>query len=70
MNCPECDGKTGVKDSRQIEMNVYRRRVCKGCGYKFYTEETEIEDTSGFRYYWANAQSEYRKGKKNVHKAM
>lgn len=43
MECPECNGKTAVKDSRKIECNVFRIRVCKDCGHKFYTEEAEIE---------------------------
>ena len=53
MNCPECNGKTGVVESRTVELNVYRHRVCKKCGHRFYTEETEIEDITGLKYYWA-----------------
>lgn len=63
MYCPECNGKTGVAETKAIELNMYRRRVCKECGYKFYTEETEIEDMSAFRYCWANARREHRRCK-------
>lgn len=62
MYCPNCNGKTTVKESRKVEMNVYRHRVCTVCGYDFYTEETEIEDTEGMRYYWLNQVRE-RRGK-------
>ena len=55
MNCPKCNCKTSVQDSRKVEMNVYRRRICMECGYKFFTEETEIEDNSALRYYWAES---------------
>jgi transcriptional regulator NrdR family protein len=45
MVCPECDcEKTIVKDSRPVEDNVFRRRVCSECGHKFFTEEVVIRD--------------------------
>lgn len=44
MECPKCGNKgSTVIDSRKVETNVFRIRVCKTCNYKFYTEETEIE---------------------------
>ncbi len=61
MNCPECDGKTGVVESRAVELNVYRHRVCKNCGHSFYTEEAEVEDITGLKYYWATVKSEQRR---------
>lgn len=53
MNCPRCESpKCRVKDSRVVELNVYRQRVCRVCGYTFYTEETELDDNEGLRYFW------------------
>lgn len=60
MNCPECDGKTIVRETKIIELNKYRKRMCKNCGHRFYTEETVVEDISAFRYYWANYKAEQR----------
>lgn len=42
MECPNCgDKNTIVKDSRKVEMNVFRTRYCNKCGNTFYTEERE-----------------------------
>lgn len=41
MNCPKCDGKTLVTDSRKAEKRVIRYRTCKKCGNKFVTKEVE-----------------------------
>lgn len=30
-------------NSRSVEMNVFRIRVCKDCGLRFYTEEITID---------------------------
>mgnify|MGYP003141433683 CR=1 FL=1 len=38
VNCIKCDGGTRVVSSRL----PHRRRVCKGCGYRFNT--TEVSD--------------------------
>ena len=46
VECPECGGKTMVIDSREYAGAVYRRRVCKKCDYRFFSEETEIDGRS------------------------
>lgn len=43
MLCPRCSGQTRVKDSRHAgPREVTRRRVCRGCGYRFTTREVPI----------------------------
>jgi len=41
MNCPVCNGTTGVVDSRPDEESVHRRRRCFDCGYRFRTIELD-----------------------------
>lgn len=41
MNCPVCNGTTGVVDSRPDEESVHRRRRCFDCGYRFNTIELD-----------------------------
>lgn len=47
MNCPKCNSKTIVIDSRQKTEYKYRRRKCTECNAKFstyeYYEKPEIE---------------------------
>lgn len=44
MTCPVCGGDTHVVDSRKPDCDVVLRlRKCKDCGYKFKTEEREVE---------------------------
>lgn len=62
MLCPECDSKTRVVDSRPVETLVARKRVCKSCGYSFYTEEVEVEDNEALRFFYAEAKAKRRKG--------
>lgn len=61
MFCPKCDGDTRVADSRRVETLVARKRVCKSCGYSFYTEETEVESNDALRFYYSQTQAKYRK---------
>lgn len=36
MNCPKCNGKTLVVDTRAVsETERMRRRVCQECGFRF-----------------------------------
>ena len=60
MICPKCEGKTRVVDSRGVELNTYRKRECKECGNIFITEETEIEDRTALRFFYAEAQRQHR----------
>ena len=60
MNCPECDGKTKVTISRRVEMVVARQRICLKCGYIFYTEEVEVEETDALKYYWSTNKARQR----------
>jgi len=41
MNCPLCNGPTGVVDSRPDEESVHRRRRCLDCGHRFGTIELD-----------------------------
>lgn len=49
MNCPKCNSKTKVVDSRSLEEGQFRKRVCSQCGYTFFTEEYEAEDNAGLK---------------------
>jgi transcriptional repressor NrdR len=41
MFCPKCNfADTQVVDSRPLQGEVRRRRICKNCGYRFTTAET------------------------------
>ena len=43
MECPVCNSThSKVIDSRGVEMNTFRIRLCEECKSKFYTEETVI----------------------------
>jgi transcriptional regulator NrdR family protein len=47
MNCPDCQTKTEVAETRTIEENprwIKRRRVCKNCGLKLWTVEMPADD--------------------------
>ena len=41
MTCPKCSGDTRVIDSRADSNRVLRRRKCKECNFRFYTEEVQ-----------------------------
>ena len=44
MNCPACHAtETDVIGSRTLQGTRYRRRTCKACGGRFYTEENAIQ---------------------------
>lgn len=48
-DCPMCGSdKIGTSDSRDINGNRIRRKVCKKCGYSFKTVEIMLEDLSVF----------------------
>jgi transcriptional regulator NrdR family protein len=68
MTCPKCYGMTAVKDSREREGKVYRRRECINCGNRFSTHEIPI-DTLNATYKKINALiceiNSLRKGSKN-----
>ena len=62
MECPNCgDRNTTVKDSRKVEMNVFRVRHCNKCGNTFYTEEISIDDEETVRAYMSAIKQEQRK---------
>ncbi len=62
MECPNCgDRNTTVKDSRKVEMNVFRIRHCSKCGNTFYTEEISIDDAETVRAYMSAIKQEQRK---------
>jgi len=39
MKCPNCNGKTCVKNSRTFGKLVTRQRTCLSCGTRFVTHE-------------------------------
>lgn len=41
MTCPECGGKTFVNQMYKDVDSVRRKRLCKECGYSFYTLELD-----------------------------
>ncbi|WEG14134.1 hypothetical protein PU629_07145 [Pullulanibacillus sp. KACC 23026] len=41
MKCPVCEAKTAVVDKREKGDQIFRRRECKDCGYRFKTYEFE-----------------------------
>lgn len=43
MKCPECGNETLVKDSRENDNDIMRRRECNACGYRFNTVESFLE---------------------------
>ena len=62
MECPNCgDRNTTVKDSRKVEMNVFRTRHCNKCGNTFYTEGISIDDEESVRAYMSAIKREKRK---------
>jgi transcriptional regulator NrdR family protein len=48
MNCPKCGGAAGVRGSYADCESIHRRRVCKECGYVFYTAEYEVAQPTDF----------------------
>ena len=58
---PNCgDRNTTVKDSRKVEMNVFRTRYCNKCGNTFYTEEISIDNEETVRAYMSAIERERR----------
>lgn len=47
MNCPSCDGVTGVLETRKSQSRIRRRRSC-ACGMKFTTLEIIVPDHPQF----------------------
>ena len=39
MKCPDCSGKTGVIESRDVQGRYRRRRACNECRWRFTTYE-------------------------------
>lgn len=48
MNCPKCNGETGVTNSRPTDdgPGPRRRRACVGCGHRFTTLEFEVDESA------------------------
>lgn len=43
MNCPKCNSKSSVYDSRTTATHTRRRRVCPKCAHRFTTVEIETD---------------------------
>ena len=54
MNCPKCDDKTTVKDTtvNKADCEVYRKRKCLSCGYRFTTAEFEVDFSGKLKEAW------------------
>jgi len=44
MKCPKCGGRTAVIDSRPRKNQIFRRRECLECGFRFNTWESYEKD--------------------------
>ena len=44
MNCPKCQGKTQIRESRKGLYGTRRRHYCLSCDYKFSTTEIETSE--------------------------
>ena len=56
MNCPVCGKETGVVNVAKEKDATYRKRMCKGCGYAFYTTESEQDHSKAEFKYLRNQQ--------------
>lgn len=64
MECPNCGCiQSNVINSRPVESNVFRIRICKNCKSNFYTEEIVIEQDEADAY-MAELKRIQRKGAK------
>lgn len=63
MVCPYCGGVTRVNESRPVNDQVIRRRVCLSCKTYFYTGESLLKYDTGYDLFAAWRKN--RKGKKN-----
>lgn len=49
LECPRCNGESGVRDSRPIGKTIRRRRECKKCRYKWSTFEISADYMNAIR---------------------
>lgn len=50
MYCPVCKTcKTAIVNTGDDGVRTYRKRICKSCGYSFYTHE-DIDDSNHSKY--------------------
>ena len=47
MLCEICEGKTRVINTRTDVDHVVRKRMCLKCGHIFYTQEIDMDYTTG-----------------------
>ena len=67
MNCPECGNKSTVWDIAKAPEELYRKRKCNACGFKFCTIEYEVGYDENFRKEWVKynrSRIRYRNRKK------
>lgn len=64
MDCPKCESKTSVLESRAYIGTQYRRRRCPNCGHTFWTseEEANMDEVKAMK---ADSKAEQRR-KKNA----
>lgn len=61
MNCPKCNGKSKVFDTRSAGWKVYRRRECKECGFEFWTLEQKVNSAFASNESYKIWQGKYKK---------
>ena len=62
MTCPECAAGTHVYDTSQYKGDVYRKRVCRKCGLRFYTMESPTANTAALEAFY-NKNAKYKRRK-------
>ena len=48
MNCPNCDTRANVLDSRHMDSVVIRKHRCPRCKTIFFTREIHMDKTDGY----------------------
>ena len=64
MDCIKCGYDTKVHNSRHYNGNMYRQRECLRCGFRFWTKERLIENTTEVSDMWRD----YNRQKREVAK--
>ena len=63
MNCPKCNLKCNVTDTRHSSEETYRKQKCPNCGFVFYTVEFLCDDNDALKKTWASLYSDRAKRK-------
>ena len=62
MICTKCGNRITCADTySDLDGKVYRKRICKTCGDKFYTVELKVKEDIAFKTLWAKLSGGYQK---------